>query len=34
MPELQWRYGYWWALGTMATLGCLIFLYFRRKRWV
>ena len=34
MPELQWRYGYWWALGTMVALGSLIFLYFRRKRWI
>ncbi|CAA9302633.1 MAG: Magnesium and cobalt transport protein CorA [uncultured Gemmatimonadetes bacterium] len=34
MPELQWRYGYEWALGLMATIGSSIFLYFRRKRWI
>lgn len=34
MPELHWRYGYFYALGVMlvAVLGML--LYFRRKRWL
>jgi len=33
MPELQWRYGYLWALSLMgATLGGLA-IYFKRKGW-
>ncbi len=34
MPELHWRYGYFYALGVMlvAVLGMLA--YFRRKRWL
>jgi magnesium transporter len=34
MPELQWRYGYYWALGVMAAVGTLLILYFRRQRWI
>jgi len=34
MPELQWRFGYEWALALMATVGAGLFLYFRRKRWI
>ncbi len=34
MPELDWRYGYAWALGGMLTLGSVLFVYFRRKGWV
>ena len=34
MPELQWRYGYEWALTVMAFLGAVLFMYFRRKRWI
>ena len=34
MPELQWRYGYLWALGVMAGTGFGVFTYFRRKRWI
>ncbi|HYW77453.1 MAG TPA: magnesium/cobalt transporter CorA [Gammaproteobacteria bacterium] len=34
MPELHWRFGYFYALGVMliAVLGMLA--YFRRKRWL
>ncbi|MBD0319616.1 MAG: chorismate-binding protein, partial [Gemmatimonadetes bacterium] len=34
MPELQWRYGYYWALGVMAAVGTVLILYFRRQRWI
>jgi magnesium transporter len=34
IPELTWRYGYWWSwcLIVVATIGQLLF--FRRKRWI
>lgn len=34
MPELHWRYGYPYALGLMAGMGLLEWLYFRRRRWL
>ncbi len=34
MPELHWHYGYPYALGLMAGLGLLEWLYFRRRRWL
>lgn len=34
MPELGWTYGYPVALGMMALLALLIFLYFRRRGWI
>ena len=34
MPELEWEYGYPWALGMMATLGLLLALLFRRIGWL
>lgn len=34
MPELKWRYGYLAALGGMATLGAVLLLVFRVKRWI
>jgi magnesium transporter len=34
MPELDWRYGYPFALGLMAlSVVCLLF-YYRRKGWI
>jgi magnesium transporter len=33
MPELEWRYGYVWALGLMAVTAVLLIAYFRRKGW-
>jgi magnesium transporter len=33
MPELQWRYGYAWALGLMAITAVGLMWYFRRKGW-
>jgi magnesium transporter len=34
MPELQWEYGYPFALLLMALVAALVFSVFRRKRWV
>lgn len=34
MPELQWHYGYLWALGVMLGVGAVLFAYFKRKRWI
>ena len=34
MPELHWRYGYPYALGLMAFLGLIEWLYFRRRKWL
>jgi magnesium transporter len=33
MPELEWRYGYVWALGLMAVTTVALIAYFRRKGW-
>jgi magnesium transporter len=33
MPELEWRYGYLWALGLMAVTAVGLIAYFRRKGW-
>jgi magnesium transporter len=34
MPELHWRYGYFYALGIMAVVAGGMIVYFRRKRWL
>ena len=34
MPELEHPLGYFAALGFMLLLGLLMFLYFRKKRWI
>ncbi len=34
MPELEWTYGYPYALALMATVGVTILLWFRRKKWI
>src|SRR5205085_8794409 len=34
MPELQWRYGYVGALGSMVVIGVALYLYFRRIKWL
>lgn len=34
MPELEWRYGYAWALGAMLLVGGGILVYFRRRGWL
>ena len=33
MPELEWRYGYVWALGLMGVTAVALIAYFRRKGW-
>jgi magnesium transporter len=33
MPELEWRYGYAWALGLMAAAAAGMIAYFRRRGW-
>jgi magnesium transporter len=34
MPELKWTYGYPFALGLMAAVAVVSFLWFRHKRWI
>jgi magnesium transporter len=34
LPELHWRYGYWYALGMMGVTAAFMLLWFRRKGWL
>jgi magnesium transporter len=34
MPELKWRYGYYFALGLMLMVTSVVLIYFRRKKWL
>ena len=34
MPELNWRYGYVWALAIMGTVAVAMLLWFGRKGWL
>ncbi len=34
LPELHWRYGYFYALGVMFVIATGMLIYFRRKRWI
>lgn len=34
MPELHWKYGYFWSLGLMATISLGMLGYFRRQGWI
>jgi magnesium transporter len=34
MPELDWTYGYPWALGLMVIVAIIPVIYFRRKGWL
>ena len=34
MPELQWRYGYPFALGLMAATTTVLLFWFRRRGWI
>ncbi|MBE0634716.1 magnesium/cobalt transporter CorA [Candidatus Bipolaricaulota bacterium] len=34
IPELQWRYGYFGALGLMGVIACGMLIYFRRRKWL
>jgi len=33
MPELHWRYGYWFTWGVMVVVVGVMVMYFRRKKW-
>jgi magnesium transporter len=34
MPELDWKWGYAFALGIMAAITIVGYTYFRRKDWL
>jgi magnesium transporter len=34
MPELNWRYGYLWALALMVAVPSGIVLWARKKKWL
>jgi magnesium transporter len=34
MPELQWRFGYAWALGLMVVSGVGLWFFFKRRNWL
>lgn len=34
MPELRWHYGYFTALGAMLLITIMIYIWFKRKRWL
>jgi magnesium transporter len=33
MPELSWKWGYFYLLAIMFVLGISMYIYMRRKRW-
>lgn len=33
IPELEWKYGYFWALGLMLGAGIGLYLFFKKKGW-
>jgi magnesium transporter len=33
MPELDWKYGYFYALGLMLSVVIAMLIYFKRKKW-
>ena len=34
MPELNWVYGYPFALGLMAAVTIIMLIYFKSKKWI
>jgi len=34
MPEINWLYGYPFAIGLMVTVAAIMLFYFRRKKWL
>jgi magnesium transporter len=34
MPELDWEYGYLWAIALMLLVSGLTFWYFKFKKWL
>lgn len=33
MPELHWKYGYYFALGMMLAVGLGVFIFLKKKKW-
>ncbi len=34
MPELRWRYGYVYALGSMVAVGIALYIYLKKVKWI
>ena len=34
IPELHWRWGYWWSWALIVVTTFFQLWYFRRKRWI
>jgi magnesium transporter len=34
MPELHWKYGYFYIMGFMTTCVVGMLIYFRKQRWL
>jgi magnesium transporter len=34
MPELQWRFGYVYALASMVVVGLVLYFFLRRVKWL
>jgi len=34
MPELHWKYGYWFTWLIMIVVAASLLIYFRRKKWI
>lgn len=34
IPELQWKYGYFWALSLIIVIGIALFFIFKKMRWI
>jgi magnesium transporter len=34
MPELRWQYGYPFAISMMVIVVLIIYIWFRRKKWL
>jgi magnesium transporter len=34
LPELHWRFGYWYALGLMTITAIVMLFWFRRRGWI
>ncbi|MFW6236736.1 MAG: CorA family divalent cation transporter [Desulfovibrionales bacterium] len=33
MPELEWRFGYYFSLGLMLAVALGLLVFFKRKKW-
>ena len=34
LPSAEWRFGFEWALMLMVVVGAVLFIYFRRRKWI